>query len=104
MINIHDQILAFIAENKDNDETKNNYVDKIESDMLPRKKVDEYKKTEESINKVIKYSGKFFFNILDNRKKDGALWVYHDRDNTLHAIYFERMGMKYKSGRGWWIK
>lgn len=99
-MNIHEEVLALLAEDKNNN--SHNANDKVK--ISPLKKVNENEILPESIDEILNYAGKFFFRIEDNRVKNGALWVYHDRENTIHAVRFKRMGMKYKLGRGWWIK
>ena len=42
--------------------------------------------------------------IEDNRNKNGALWILHDRLNDAFAEQLERLGFKYVQNRGWWKK
>lgn len=41
---------------------------------------------------------------VDNRSKNGALWVYLDDQNSAPARQLGKWGFKYKQGRGWWKK
>lgn len=43
-------------------------------------------------------------SIEDNRNKNGALWILHDRLNDAFADQLERLGFKYVQNRGWWKK
>lgn len=40
----------------------------------------------------------------DNRKKNGALWVYLEDERSAPAQQLAEWGFKYKKGRGWWKK
>ncbi len=87
MVDIHKEVLAFLKE-----------AEKEES--ASHKKDTTIFFTED----IIDYARMNKLKIVDNREKNGALWVYHDMPDTLHAIKLEHMGMNYKIGRGWWIK
>ena len=87
MIDIHEEVLAYLEEEEEKEEAN--------------KKKDN---TIFMIDDIIDYGQNNKLKIVDNRAKNGALWIYHDMNDTIHAIKFEHMGMKYKIGRGWWIK
>jgi len=81
-------------------------ISQIESDygLMENGKSSDQSDIEDMAVSIIAYAKNFVFPIKDNRKKGGALWVYHDRDDTIHALNLKEMGMRYKAGRGWWIK
>ena len=89
MIDIHEEVLAYPKEEQEKDTTQEEtFVNKITF----------------SVDDIIGYAKKYSFEIVDNRVKNGALWLYCDEENSIHAIRLEGMGMHYKAGRGWWIK
>ena len=81
-------------------------ISQIERDygLTENEKSSDKSEEEDVITRIVAYAKNFVFPIEDNRKKGGALWVYHDRDDTIHALNLKEMGMRYKAGRGWWIK
>ena len=89
MISIYDETMKFIAENKKEDMKCLNSIDLEVGNKYEN---------------IINYAKQYVFKVVDNRGKGGSLWVYHDKDDTIHALEFREMGMKYKAGRGWWIK
>lgn len=93
MFNIHDEVLAFLKE-----EEKQNKNNKYEKEIFQQNEATSI------IDDILNYAKKYVFKVVDNRRKGGVLWVYHGRDNTIHALEFKQMGMSYKAGRGWWIK
>jgi len=103
MINIHDEVLAFIAENQD-ESNKENFQKSRKEIGAESKSTETKDNSINNIDEILKYAQNFFFKIVDHRAKNGALWVYHDNNKSIHSIRFQRMGMKYKKGRGWWIK
>lgn len=100
MFNIHEEVLAYLKEDNRN-ENNNTYIDRNDKD---EKGIFQQNETTSKIDDILNYSKRYAFQVVDNRKKGGALWVYHDKDNTIHALEFTQMGMSYKVGRGWWIK
>lgn len=104
VINIHDEVLAFIAENQDLNETGDNNESKKISNSLFMKNNTKNTIALEAMQTILNYSKKFSFKIVDNRIKNGALWICHDSDKSIHAASLTKLGMKYKLGRGWWIK
>lgn len=41
---------------------------------------------------------------VDNRDKDGALWVYHHLAEGAIAQQLKQLGLKFAAGKGWWLK
>ena len=91
MIDIHEEVLAYLKEESKND-----------SDIKESQLAAVY--IGDSIEDIIAYAKKYSFHIIDNREKNGAFWVYYDEDKTIHSSQFKKMNMQYKMGRGWWIK
>ena len=91
MIDIHEEVLAYLKEEAEKD-----------GDTKESQSIEVYSGT--SIEDIIIYAKKNSFNVVDNREKNGALWVYYDEDNTIHSSQLKKMNMRYKMGRGWWIK
>ncbi len=87
MVNIHEEVLAY-----------------LEQAEQEEKAINKKDNTIFIIDDIMNYAQNNKLKIVDNREKNGALWVYHDMPDTLHAIKLEHMGMNYKIGRGWWIK
>lgn len=42
--------------------------------------------------------------VEDNRSKNDALWIMHDRLSDAFANQLQRLGFKYAQNRGWWKK
>ncbi len=91
MIDIHEEVLAYLKEESENDS-------EIKGSQLTAVYIGN------SIEDIIDYAKKYSFPVVDNREKNGALWVYYDDDKTIHSSQFKKMNMQYKMGRGWWIK
>lgn len=100
MFNIHEQVLAYLKEEENQTESENRYIDRSDTN---EKRILQQNEASSTIDDILNYSKRYAFQVVDNRKKGGALWVYHDKDNTIHALEFKQMGMNYKAGRGWWI-
>ncbi len=87
MVNIHEEVLAYLKQAEQEEKA----INKKDNTIF-------------IIDDIMNYAQNNKLKIVDNREKNGALWVYHDMCDTLHAIKLEHMGMNYKIGRGWWIK
>ncbi len=88
MSNYHDRIMQFIDENKV---------------IVVEQKVDQSSEGDK-FRKITNYSKQLHVSIVDNRTKGGAFWVYYQNEDDIHARILKEMGMRYKAGRGWWIK
>lgn len=101
MFNIHEEVLAYLKEEESQNENDTTNIDR--NDTNGDKEFQPNESTSK-IDDILNYAKNYALRLVDNRNKGGALWVYHDRDNTIHALEFKQMGMSYKAGRGWWIK
>ena len=57
-----------------------------------------------NLKSLLKYCRDQNLRIVDNRSKNGALWVVHPQPDGPTAQYLRKMGLRFAEGKGWWIK